>query len=81
MTEFYRRDSNGHKIDWQPDDDDLAKQALENTPKTGVPDHAMIPEDAPVEVDNQTAKAIREEYQRLHIDKYGQESPYYDTQE
>lgn len=54
---LYRRTSNGIPIDWEPDDADLGKRAVE----------AVVGpvESFPVDVTDEDAAAIREEYRRL----------------
>jgi hypothetical protein len=56
VTRLYRRSGGRVPVHWEPEDETLGKEAVEAV--TGETNH-------PVEVDNETAREIREEYEQL----------------
>ena len=68
---MYVRKNNTHPVEWNPDDEDLGLEAVESV-TGGV--------DVPVEVDSTTSSEIRAEYRELHVEKYGEDSPYYEEE-
>jgi hypothetical protein len=58
MTVLYTRPGNDVTIRWEPADTEKGKVAIENV-------IGSEPESYPVEVDNQTAAKIRDEYDSL----------------
>lgn len=85
---YSRKSNSNHSIDWNPEDADLAAQAMEDVSGTGVPDMATLPDEANVDLDDvapqydrdpdQVAQDVRERYAELHVEKYGQDSRFYD---
>jgi len=67
---IYERNSREMSINWKPTDEELGEQAMEE-----------VVGEIGSTIDNQTAKEVRNRYQSLHVDKHGQDSPYYDPQE
>ena len=59
---YFRKSRTGHRIDWNPSDQEAAEQAMEETP--GVPD-VELPEQAPIELPRETARAVREKYREI----------------
>lgn len=74
---MYERNQDGIIVEWAPDDEELALQAMEDVDGTGVSDESTLPNDANVPVDIKTAKEIKARYRELHINKYGEDSRYY----
>lgn len=58
MTHLYTRLGDRAPIHWEPDDEPTGKTAIEDV-------LGSVPESYPVEVDQQTAEQIREEYENL----------------
>jgi len=59
---YFRKSRTGHRIDWNPSDLEFAEEAMKDTP--GVPD-VELPEQAPIELPRETARAVRERYREL----------------
>lgn len=72
---MYYRIKNGYRVDWQPEDEELAVQAMEDVkgpdPQKGVPEHVKLPEEAAVELPDAAAKNVRTRYEELYVEKYG----------
>ena len=69
MTDvFYYRDRSRAQIRWEPADSELAELATLD-----------VVDDIGLTVSSGTAAEIRERYKELHINKYGQESVYYEA--
>ena len=68
---MYVRTDQTHPVEWNPDDEELGLEAVESV--TGSVD-------VPVEVDSSTASKIRTKYRELHIEKHGEDSPYYEEE-
>ena len=62
---YFRETNSGNTVEWNPENETLAKQAMEETPGTGVPDHVTLPDSAPVKVSEDVARKVRERYQEL----------------
>ena len=75
---YERMTNSGHTVKWNPDDEELAEQAMEDQKGNGVPTDVNIPDDANVPVEADIAAQIRERYREKHIEKYGEDSRYYD---
>jgi hypothetical protein len=63
---IYKREKSSAVIKWQPRDTTLGEQAMEK-----------VVGEIGVKIDNKTAAQVRDEYKQLHVEKYGQESPFY----
>ncbi|NEU57111.1 hypothetical protein [Halorussus sp. MSC15.2] len=64
---MYKRKSNsGHEIEWEPEDDAIAAQALAEVEETGVVAKSQAEEDA-VDIgdDHELAQQVQERYQQL----------------
>ena len=74
---MYEYTENGNNIKWEPNNSDLAAEAMKTA---GVlPDTAELPSDAPITVnDGDKREQVRKKYRELHIKKYGKESKYYE---
>jgi len=83
---FKRQSRSGHAVEWQPDDEQIADQAGQTiADNAGVKsiddlrehndeyDYDYLPRE---HYDN-----LRGEYERLHVEKYGQDSPFYSEAE
>lgn len=67
-SKMYERTSNsGHAVEWNPEDSDLAAEALANVEGTGVATKTEAKANAKVDLGeaSETARAVRDEYQRL----------------
>ena len=65
---MYEKESNsGHKVVWKPDNEEAAKQAMED--EGLVPDNVELPEDANVPLDPGEARRVRERYAELTEDE------------
>ena len=63
---MYEKTSNsGHKVVWNPENDDLAVRAMELTPDTGVPTHVNLPDEANVPVEADVARNVKRTYRWL----------------
>jgi hypothetical protein len=69
---MYRRNSNsGHEIEWDPEDEDAAAQAMVDTDGTGVSvvSEARSGRAADLGDDEATARQVRERYQAIVAEK------------
>jgi len=76
MSKYVREPiGSGVRIEWKPEDGDLAEQALKDSLPAGF---ANIPDDLPVSLgeDRDMAAAVVERYEELYAGKYGQDNPY-----
>lgn len=65
---MYKRQSNsGHTVEWNPEDTDLAAEAMANVTGTGVSTKAEAKSNAAVDLGEKgnVARDVREEYARL----------------
>jgi len=77
-----RKSQSGHAVNWQPEDGQLAKQAAQT-----IADNAEVGEIDDLREHNdeygfdylprEHYDALRDEYERVHVEKYGQDSPFY----
>lgn len=66
---IYQRTESRVVVEWKPNDEELGEQAMQE-----------IVGETQIEIDADTSVKVRERYQELHVNKYGQESPYYDDE-
>lgn len=65
---MYERQSNsGHTVEWNPEDTDLAAEAMANVSGTGVDSKPEAKDNAAVNLREKgdVARSVREEYERL----------------
>lgn len=62
---MYERVNQGVLIEWDPDDEQAAIQAMDDVDGTGVPDTHTLPDDAPVRVSQDVADAVRVRYEEI----------------
>ena len=68
---MYTRESRtGEEVVWDPDDKALAKQAMADTPGTGISRAQEASSNAPVELDFETSKNVVDRYLELYRDKH-----------
>lgn len=80
---FRRQSNSGHKVEWVPDDDELAEQAaqtvaedngIESIGELLVYNEKYDYDYLPANIYN----SLREEYEELHVEKYGKDSQFHD---
>lgn len=62
---MYERIEQSVSVEWNPDDEQTAKQAMKDVNGTGVPDTHTLPDDAPISLSEEKATAVRERYNEL----------------
>lgn len=66
---YERKANDGHTVEWKPERQDLAEQAMEEHKGKGVPENVTLPGEANVPVDADTARSIIHTYRRLVLDR------------
>lgn len=61
---YYRKRQN-IRVEWEPENKKLGKQAIVDVDGTGVSETSELDSDSPISVDSQTADAIRDRYDEL----------------
>jgi len=79
---YTRQSQSGHAVNWQPDDEQLADQAAQtiaDNAEVGAIDDLREHNDkyAYDYLPREYYDALRDEYERLHVEKYGQDSQFY----
>ncbi|MFT4921726.1 MAG: hypothetical protein ACI8XM_000932 [Haloarculaceae archaeon] len=62
---YERKTADEHVVEWNPENDSLAKIAINDVDGTEVPGTYTLPDDASVPVDEPTAKKVRRRYYEL----------------
>lgn len=62
---YSRESKSGHPIEWDPEDTGNASQALADVNGTGIGNPSEASKDNPVDVDDETARQVRERYNEL----------------
>ena len=65
---YERKSNSGHIINWEPEDEELAARSVAAADGTGVQQAGeaarRVRDEGPIEVDEDVARSIREEYDR-----------------
>lgn len=82
-----RKSRSDHSVEWQPDDEQLAEQAVQTIAEDeGVESISELEQHSDEYggfeyLPREHCDALRNEYERLHVEKYGQDSPFYDSED
>ena len=62
VTMYTRISNSGQEVEWNPENEQFAEQAMKMVPETGVPDSAELPGDAPVELEQSVGAKVNQVY-------------------
>jgi len=72
----------GMEVEWRPRDEDLAAEAIAETEGTGYSDPSNVLDDAPVRLDEETHRDVKDEYDKLRSEEEEEEDEEeFDTEE
>ena len=72
---MYKRYSDGAEITWETEETSLAEQAIESV-YGSVPNSTLIVGE---DISKEDMQAIRDEFERLHVEKHGSDSRFSDS--